>query len=163
MPAIRVPSSRIQRHFSPLTVHTVFKQEQFRDPPRIDFQIYYSIGSHKSNNSPNGLPSSSTSMPKRQLIPKPSGEVSRLARGGYNLRSKLEWEITEYKARQVSLMLSIFIRALTLLQIIVRDVANNILDTTETWAAQKATKKNEFLKAVCLSLCSHFTFMTRKL
>lgn len=100
MPAIRALGSRIHRHFSPLTVRTVFKPERFRTPSPIDFQMQYSVGPHNSKDPPaNTLASTSRMYP---LVPKPPGEVSRIKRGGYTLQKVLMWDDEEYKNRQVS-------------------------------------------------------------
>lgn len=110
MPLIRGPNSRIQRHFSPLITRTVFKPEMVLSAPPISYQIVYSVGSHDPKqclaNSVATDPTRYRTDPKLPLIPKPSGEVTRLARNGYSLQKELEkhlkWTEDEYQSCLVS-------------------------------------------------------------
>lgn len=83
MPAIRTPS--YQRHFSPLTTRTTFKQERLRTPPPLAYHVIYRLTNDIAPGS----------------IKKPNGEVTRLARGGYKLQVELKWSDDKYQAFQV--------------------------------------------------------------
>lgn len=110
MPPIRAPNSRIQRHFSPLVVQTVFKPEIFLSSPAISYRVVYSVGDHapeKCLTNPDLTdPARYRTDPKLPLIPKPPGEVTRLSRNGYKLQTELEkhlgWTEDEYQSCLVS-------------------------------------------------------------
>lgn len=101
MPAIRAPASRVQRHFSPLTTQTTFKQEHLSTPPPLAYHIVYPAGTHTPNTSADPF-ACSKPKPKALLKKKPDGEVTRLNRGGYNLQAELKWTDDLYQACQAS-------------------------------------------------------------
>lgn len=101
---IRAPACRAQRHFSPLTVHTTFKKERLSTPSSIAYHNIYSVGSHTSSNhaaNPFAVGTTAVSTSVKALLKKPDGEVTRLARGGYNLQAELKWREEFYQECQV--------------------------------------------------------------
>lgn len=103
MPVIRAPASRVLRHFSPLTAHTTFKKERLSNPPPIAYSIVYPLGPHSANNSAANPFAIGTPAVKAH-IKKPGGEVTRIARGGYNLQAELKWTDDFYQECQVKLL-----------------------------------------------------------
>lgn len=91
MPAVRAPASRVQRHFSPLTMRTTFKQEHFSTPPPIAYHIVYPAGTHTPKSTAANPFTSDKPKSKALLKKKPDGEVTRINRGGYNLQAELKW------------------------------------------------------------------------
>ena len=99
----------IRRHFHPPTSRTRFSPErQLFDSvewsTRVIFKPDGGIREGPSDDSPspdaiflNGAPCNNTDT----TIPKPSGQVTRLKRDGYNLQDKLKWKADFYYEVQV--------------------------------------------------------------
>lgn len=105
MPPNRTLPVRVQRHFSPLAVSTIFRHERFLCPSPLSYHAVFSLDEHL----PSGCPTDpavadnlSMNLAKSK-IPKPPGEVTRIERGGYNLQLALGWSDEQYKRLQVSL------------------------------------------------------------
>src|SRR5712691_11786145 len=88
MPCVRPPSRQPHRflpHFPPGTMRCRFSPELVPALPHAMITVF-----PKMESGPIVVPSISRSSPS--LIPKPSGEVSRVGRGGYTLKTVLEQE-----------------------------------------------------------------------
>ncbi|KZP07473.1 hypothetical protein FIBSPDRAFT_902054 [Athelia psychrophila] len=131
MPAVRAPASRVQRHFSPLTMRTTFKQEHFSTPPPIAYHIVYPAGTHTPKSTAANPFTSDKPKSKALLKKKPDGEVTRINRGGYNLQAELKWADKLDQTCQKTLS----------------QTADRLLDLSKTWPEQTAAKKKEFLNA----------------
>lgn len=160
MLAIRAPGSRVQRHFSPLTTRSVFKQERLSTPPQIAYHITYTAGAHNPRSDivdPLAVVKVTFKAPP---IKKPDGEVTRINRGGYNLQAELKWTDEFYATCQVRLFYIIYLFLNNMLpQKSLSRIAEGLLDVSKTWPEQTAAKKKEYLKAVstviaqAISLC----------
>ncbi|KZT01430.1 uncharacterized protein LAESUDRAFT_763691 [Laetiporus sulphureus 93-53] len=97
---------RVQRIYPPATLHHRFDAERLLTPPPsplrrvFDIELTLPIPSTALLDS---VPAASKETPTGQaMIRKPSGEVTRLAREGYNLRGALGWTEGVYSEVQAS-------------------------------------------------------------
>ena len=96
MPVDRTHRLHFFRHFPPITMQCDMKRERVPSFPPLTIQTVVQREARGSK----------TVRPRRdanELIPKPKGEVTRLARGGYTLSESLQWEEVVYAEVQVSL------------------------------------------------------------
>jgi hypothetical protein len=109
---------RIQRYFHPLTSRARFSPERVLLNPALATR-YITFGPETKDlngRNPKGSKPASPTLPTDifqddapalhrvtgdPLIPKPSGEVSRISRDGYNLRKELGWKPDFYTQVQV--------------------------------------------------------------
>ncbi|THH11687.1 hypothetical protein EW146_g7956 [Bondarzewia mesenterica] len=99
MPRAVVSHRHIQCYFHPLLYHARFSPERLLIPPVLsvrtvflpetDRQLASAVGNHVE--------------PGSTLIPKPNGEVTRLNRDGYNLKSILNWAEDMYELIMASI------------------------------------------------------------
>jgi len=91
-----------RREYGPAPLQTRFSPERSLPSSDLPLQTVYSETLFLSG--PAIPPSLHESASRSQLakIPKPPGDVSRIARGGYSLSGTLRWDTTTYKAFQVS-------------------------------------------------------------
>ncbi|TDL14216.1 hypothetical protein BD410DRAFT_690029, partial [Rickenella mellea] len=88
----------IQRYYSPLTNRSRFSPERLIMPLRLAARSVFDINEdHFQGPIPQTQTSGGTNA---QLIPKPTGEVTRQSRGGYNLEAELGWDRQLYTTIQ---------------------------------------------------------------
>lgn len=94
MPREPVLKHRVQRQFHPSSARTCFASERLLTPPPSSARTLFSIellAPKPVDGDGNGQP-----LPPSTTICKPKGEVGRLNRGGYTLKTVLGWKDTEY-------------------------------------------------------------------
>ena len=88
--------NRAYRHFCPLTFNTVFEAERLLLRPPLTFNKVF----ERPYQSPG--PTASLAGRSDNKIPKPSGDVTRLKRGGYTLSEQLSLPKSVYQEIRVS-------------------------------------------------------------
>lgn len=162
MPVTRALGSRVQHHFSPLTVRTIFKHERFLVSPPTAYNIIYSIEPHTPAHLTirNLASGKAKSIP---LIPKPPGEVTRLKRGGYNLQDQLQWDEQQYHSVQVSISLYWFFFVFnTSRQKTLGALCDDMLDLTQTWPKQRSAKKKKITEAASKATAMSIAMLTKQ-
>ncbi|KAH7906574.1 hypothetical protein BJ138DRAFT_1015980 [Hygrophoropsis aurantiaca] len=93
-------SHRIQRYFPSLVILRSFSQEIVVEPPLLTILTVFPP---ENDDPPPHVPISSVAHPSGAKIPKPKGEVTRIARDGYNLLAALKWSPEKYVEVQTHL------------------------------------------------------------
>jgi hypothetical protein len=98
MPRVPITAHRIKRYYHPLTIHARFSPERLFSPePMTKDRVFQS--------EPTGYQVGRDLIDDLEPAPiaKPSGEVTRLKRDGYNLSDVLKWPNDQYDRIQASL------------------------------------------------------------